>query len=393
MDARAVHQRVGCVVVLAGMILGAAHSTGIAQSGDSTGARVNAVNPPEKFWTPSRIQNAEPVQSSPEPNFAPGALPEAAPSESLQSSPAGGSAGSPGAPPRTVTPPGWRKTLAPPEVLGDLVESEVAPQALLLGYYFTTSRVFPPSEGDPPDAAITYPYKTAGRFFFFDPGTGKGGSCTASLIGPTLVVTAAHCVSHASTTASGRYFFTNFMFVPAYTNGSAPFNAWGGTTVRVPNAWYFSDGSFPNPGDYALFRLDPINGIQPGDVIGFLGWQINRLANNDITQLGYPDNLDGGNLMEVNHSKIQKSGGRNTYIIGSAMGIGASGGPWMQDFGVQPVGAPPVPIARNLVVGVSSYGPNGVETGTVGFAGASQFNDTFVNMLHIICGSSTVEKC
>jgi hypothetical protein len=395
MDARLLYYRLGCVAVLAGMMVVAKHSTATAQTGESTGGRISVTNPPEKFWTPSRIQSAEPSQASPGPDFAPGPLPDAAPpAQTKQSGSAtqGGPAtlGGPEAFPRVPKPPGWGKTLAPPEDLGSQVESGAVPGSLLLGYYFTTSRVFPPPEGDPPDAAITSPYSRNGKFFHSDPRAGSNGACTASLIGPTLIVTAGHCVSTASTVASGRYFHTNLMFVPAFTNGSAPFNAWSADSVLVNNAWFFSDGSVPNPADYALVRLAPISGIQPGAVIGFHGWATNALANNDVTQLGYPGNLDGGNLMEVNHSKIQKSGGKNTYIIGSAMGAGASGGPWLQDFGVQPVGAPPVTPSRNLVVGVSSYFPGGT---TVGSYGASQFDARFVDLLHGICGSTAVTNC
>jgi hypothetical protein len=395
MDRQLFCHRVGCVVVLAGMMLVAAHSAATSQSGGSTAARIDATNPPERFWTPSRIQGAQPSQANPGPDFAPGALPEAAPATQTKQSGsttrgAPDTPSSPEAYPRIATPPGWTKTLAPPEDPGSQVESGAVPGTLLLGYYFTTSRVFPPPEGDPPDAAITSPYSRNGKFFHSDPRTGSNGACTASLIGPTLIVTAAHCVSTASTVASGRYFHTNLMFVPAFTNGSAPFNAWSGDSVLVNNTWFFSDGSVPNPVDYALVRLAPINGIQPGAVIGFHGWATNALANNDVTQLGYPGNLDGGSLMEVNHSKIQKSGGKNTYIIGSAMGAGASGGPWLQDFGVQPVGAPPVRFSYNLVVGVNSYFPGGT---TVGSYGASQFDARFVDLLHGICGSTAVTNC
>src|ERR1041385_1362984 len=61
------------------------------------------------------------------------------------------------------------------------------------GAVFTTSRVFP-------DVAIdSYPYLTAGKLFFYDPGQGGYYVCSAWVLRPRIVMTAGHCVTHPST--------------------------------------------------------------------------------------------------------------------------------------------------------------------------------------------------
>src|SRR5579872_1571211 len=60
-----------------------------------------------------------------------------------------------------------------------------------------------------------------------------------------------------------------------------------------------------------------------------------RIENDNVTMLGYPCNLDSCLKMEETGAQAFESGGNNTTIYGSAMRGGASGGPWIQDYGIQ----------------------------------------------------------
>ena len=183
------------------------------------------------------------------------------------------------------------------------------------GAHFTTYRAFP-------DALTSaYPNSTVGKLFFPDPQTGANSVCSASVLRHRVVVTAGHCVAKPSLTASQRYFFTNFMFVPSYRNGVATYGTWTPRAVWVTNAWYTSDGSFPNTQDVAMMVMnDDRSGRRIGAVTGILGWhQRFQLAKNHVTMIGYPGNLDNGQRMQINHAFTFGDGGNNTFLYGSGM--------------------------------------------------------------------------
>src|SRR5215469_4596291 len=77
---------------------------------------------------------------------------------------------------------------------------------------FTTARANP--IGDP--SFVYYPFRPTGRLFF-----NIGAAtyvCSASLIKPGVIVTAAHCVANFG----HSQFYSNWTFLSAYFNGSSP---------------------------------------------------------------------------------------------------------------------------------------------------------------------------
>jgi V8-like Glu-specific endopeptidase len=239
------------------------------------------------------------------------------------------------------------------------------------GARFTTSRVFPDS------TTVAYPYRTAGKLFFHDPRTGGNFYCSASVLRPRIIVTAGHCVTHASTSPFLRYFYSNFLFVPAYNNGSAPYGTWTPSQEWITNTWYFSDGSVPNPQDVGIL-IARDQSTKLGYITGWLGYFTNQLGNNNVTMLGYPCNLDSCLKMQETFAQTFEYGGNNTYIYGSAMKSGASGGPWVQDFGIAPAGAPAGLLGNNYLVAVTSYQPTNT---SLMYLGASNLNGDFLNLL------------
>src|SRR6185295_7562612 len=129
----------------------------------------------------------------------------------------------------------------------------------------------------PAAADLAYPYSTVGKLFFTIPGQGNF-YCSAAVLRPRVVLTAAQCI-HSGTSNPG--FFTNFQFVPAYRNGSAPFGTWTWNYVAVSTTWSTGGGHLPNAADYGMIEMkdQTINGSvrKIGDVVGFLGYQTLRL--------------------------------------------------------------------------------------------------------------------
>jgi V8-like Glu-specific endopeptidase len=211
-----------------------------------------------------------------------------------------------------------------------------------------------------------YPYSPAGKLFFkMDNSTVY---CSASLIKPGIVVTAAHCVADYGK----KQYYSGWQFIPAYRDGAAPFGTW---TVAAGGAWvktaYYdgTDGCAVSsgivcPDDVAVLILSPQKGAYPGTATGWYGFGWNGLGFTgtgltQVTQLGYADGLDNGLYMERNDSYgfVSASDSNNT-IIGSNMNAGSTGGPWVVNFGLPPTltgetnGSPAGP---NVVVGVMSW--------------------------------------
>jgi len=249
----------------------------------------------------------------------------------------------------------------------EAIDDEIAPQEY--GTYdhpFSTSRV--DLEGYP--LSRVYPYRAAGKLFF------KDGIysyvCSASLIKPGVVVTAAHCVSEYG---ENRY-YSDFNFIPAYKNGKTPYGQWSATHVLAPSGYLTgSDGcSVVCPNDVAVLVLKP-KGADPtyaGDLTGYLGYAwgaysfaaFSEFGGNTVaqlTQLGYPVSHDSGHLMQRTESTGYVSSAPDFFntVIGSRQTGGSSGGPWVANIGeVASLSSTYVgsDADSNTVVGVTSWG-------------------------------------
>ena len=356
-----------------------AGNSSVTQNPDPNVAQAEA----EVYWTPQRLVSAVPLDL--QPAVGANGLP-VGPQAAADPSPAvRGESGLPSAALNLQD----VKTLIPDVFLNSAPKAEpidsISPNATSsFGANFTTYRVFP-------DAATTaYPNLTAGKLFFRDPRTGGNFVCSASTLQRRLVVTAGHCVTRASTNAALRYFYTNFLFVPAFRNGIGPVGTWTPSIVWVTNTWFHSNGSVPNAQDVGMLVMNDRNGSRIGHVTGWLGFLTNQLGRNHSTMLGYPCNLDSCQRMQINHAQTFANGGNNTFIYGSAMRGGSSGGPWIQDYGVEPEGAPAGLLANNYLIAVTSYGP--VATGPK-YQGASNLDSRFISLKNAACGAANSGNC
>lgn len=235
--------------------------------------------------------------------------------------------------------------------------------------YFTSARLVPTS------ADRSYPYSTVGKLFFHIPNKGDF-YCSAAVIRARIIATAGQCV-HSGTASPG--FYTDFEFVPAYRDGVAPFDTWGWEYVVVHNTWTGGNGKLPNSADYALIELEDrtINGAtrKIGDVVGYLGYIIQRLRPNHAHLLGYASNFDGGEKLHQVTAQALRAANPNNVEYGSDMRAGAGGGPLIQDFGDNP--------ALAKWIGTISY----YNTSTaVKVQGASIPDSRFTGLLNTACG-------
>jgi hypothetical protein len=228
------------------------------------------------------------------------------------------------------------------------------------------------------------PYAQTGKLFAqFNTGWSV---CTASLIEPGVLVTAARCVHDFGQRNAG--FADQVYWVPANTaagsgGGSGPFGTYAAAQYYVPTPyWNGTDTCLTGArgvvcnNDIATVVLESNAGTALGGAYGY-GWNgfsfvkspaFGRHKVADITQLGYPQAFDGGWQMQRNNSFgkfIGRKGSNGKALkivqIGSAMTDGSTGGPWLVNFGTKPsfdaskasLGAH---RAANVVMGVTSWG-------------------------------------
>ena len=322
-----------------------------------------------EYWTAERLANAQPitlktsyaVESLLEPSA------EGTPRSSTGRRPEAGATAKP------------VKLFDPAQAvptLEELTSGIVPSNAGTLGAHFTSSRLTPTT------ANTAYPFRTVGKLFFT---TTSGGNavCSASVIGFRVVVTAGHCVHQGSGGVSG--FYRNFLFVPAFRNGTAPFGTWNWAFVTVTGTWASGGGGVPNAADYAMFEMRD-RAVAPtriGAVTGSLGWRTVSLRANHTTMLGYPCNLDNCQQMHRVDAGAFRATAPNNVEYGSDARGGSSGGPWVQNFGEPSVGQvggtnPNI----NRVVAVTSYIYTSLDPKV---QGASIPDSRWVQLWNIVC--------
>jgi hypothetical protein len=360
-----------------------------AVSSGASAQEIKRVGPVTHLMVPSQSTQAsgsidfENAQPFPLPSPS---LPPPSPSDALLLAPAA----SPGAPASVPGGVGNGKQspvqLVSPRNFG--TQDQIVPQEFgSSSQPYTTSRV--DALGD--NTQSYYPFRPTGTLFF------NIGSatyvCSASLIKPGVVVTAAHCVANFGR----QQFYSNWRFVPDYINGTAPYGVWSVASATVMTAYFNGTDPCTVSGivcqdDVAVLTLSPQGGAYAGNSTGWYGYGWNAYSFNGsgqalIDQLGYPVALDGGVLMQRNDSQgYTASSYSNNTIIGSLMTGGSSGGPWHVNLGIAPALSGTSfgnAAAHNTVVGVTSWGYTDT---TVKQEGASPFTSgNIVSLVGTAC--------
>ena len=190
---------------------------------------------------------------------------------------------------------------------------------------------------------VTTPYtqqptSTHGKVFFTLGGSDYVCSGTA-LLSPnkSVVWTAGHCVNEGP-----GDFATNWEFVPAYKDGSAPLGVYVASDLVTSSAWA-TQGDFSY--DFAAAVVEPSGSTALTDRVGGRGIAFNTARSQTYTSYGYPaaPPFTGERLWTCNSPLQRSDNSANppTLGIGCDMTGGSSGGGW---------------IVGNNLVSENSYG-------------------------------------
>lgn len=197
--------------------------------------------------------------------------------------------------------------------------SSVAPTAPSLG---TTS--FPQAGG--PWTGGGAVQKTSGRVFFTF--NGRTASCSGNAVtsqNGSTVLTAGHCVKYQGT------WHTDWVFVPGYNNGQAPYGKWTAAKTLSTPQWVASEDINY---DVGAAVVNPLGGQKLTQVVGAQGVQFNGGYNKAMYAFGFPaaSPYDGSKLIYCSGNTSKDFLLSNDHSLGCNMTGGSSGGPWFVSF-------------------------------------------------------------
>jgi V8-like Glu-specific endopeptidase len=174
----------------------------------------------------------------------------------------------------------------------------------------------------------TFPYRAVGKVFFRDGGVAY--VCSASVAVNNAVWTAGHCVFNASL----RRWHTNWVFVPAYADGRAPYGQWFAKELWALNGWLNNGDLAYDIGMAVLYRDSA--GWSISSRVGSLGYMANASRYQTFTNFGYPAQtpFNGQRMAWCQDYTRYIDYWRSPWRIGIAcnMNGGSSGGPWLVSF-------------------------------------------------------------
>jgi len=169
-----------------------------------------------------------------------------------------------------------------------------------------------------------YPFRTVGKLFFVSGGKDWVGS--ASVIAPDGLMTVAHNLYDEKDGWS-----SNIHFVPAYTDGAAPFGHWRWHKCWIQEEWYRHN---KDAHDFGIVRLDRGGTADRhvGDVVGWLGVRAEISVHQTWIDVGYPGAFHGGQRMVESTGPYRMRSSDGLVVSKQGwLGQGASGAPWLLD--------------------------------------------------------------
>ncbi|MFI2368474.1 trypsin-like serine peptidase [Streptomyces sp. NPDC018833] len=184
--------------------------------------------------------------------------------------------------------------------------------------------------------------KTSGRVFFTF--QGRTASCSGNSVtsqNGSTVITAGHCVKYQGS------WHTNWVFVPAYDNGQAPYGKWSATKTLATDQWAASEDINY---DVGAAVVAPLNGRTLAQTVGAQGLQFNGGYNKAMYAFGFPaaDPYDGSKLIHCSGNSSKDFLFSQDHGLGCNMTGGSSGGPWFTSFSEA--------TGTGLQVSVNSFG-------------------------------------
>ncbi|WAC67257.1 hypothetical protein OVA14_05835 [Agrococcus sp. SL85] len=139
------------------------------------------------------------------------------------------------------------------------------------------------------------------------------------------VSTAGHCLNEG-----GGAWASNFVFAPAYQNGSTPYGLWTATELHAPSAWTGS-GDINYDTAFAVVASPAGSSATLTDTVGASGVAFNQSRGLTYQAYGYPAASPfNGQTLETcsGTARTDTYGGTQSQGIPCTMTGGSSGGPW-----------------------------------------------------------------
>ncbi|MFL5822128.1 MAG: trypsin-like serine peptidase [Solirubrobacteraceae bacterium] len=161
------------------------------------------------------------------------------------------------------------------------------------------------------------------------------GECTATVVGTSVVLTAAHCLFNPQT----HHFYSHFLFVPGLRGRTAPAGSWHGRAAYIKRGFARHQAVSL---DYGFLTLRARHGRRVGRVTGWEPLLANSRGHT-ILSLGYPASGVFAHRCSTFScyqwacysplgAKVHDANGEYEVGMGCHSGEGSSGGPWFERF-------------------------------------------------------------
>lgn len=167
--------------------------------------------------------------------------------------------------------------------------------------------------------------RTAGKVFFTS--FGVNYVCSGTIVnteGKSTVWTAGHCVT------DGGAWNSNWVFVPNYVSGIAPYGVWTSYQLWTTSAWFYNNNDFAN--DVGASIMNRNGGVRITDYLGGQGIAWNYGIGYYMHAFGYPQAYPYNGCCLVEAAGYTYNGGGGTMYMLNYMTGGSSGGAWLNWF-------------------------------------------------------------
>lgn len=180
---------------------------------------------------------------------------------------------------------------------------------------------------------VPQPYPSAFGKVFFTSNSGVNYVCSGAAVlsaNESVVWTAGHCVNEGP-----GAFYKNFLFVPAYRDGSAPYGKFAGSTLLTTSGWQAS-GEWGVDAGAAVVGVNG-SGQTLSDAVDEAPLAFGAPRSQSYKIYGYPaaKKFNGQRLRVCETSWLMDDGSAAPSTIGASCDMtgGSSGGPWVTSTG------------------------------------------------------------
>ncbi|MFC5721609.1 trypsin-like serine peptidase [Streptomyces gamaensis] len=168
--------------------------------------------------------------------------------------------------------------------------------------------------------------RTSGRVFFTF--QGRTASCSGDAVtssNASTVITAGHCVKYRGA------WHTDWVFVPGYHDGQAPYGKWAAAKTLSTAQWVASEDINY---DVGAAVVAPLEGRKLAEAVGAQGIAFDVGYNKPMYAFGFPaaSPYDGTKLIHCSGDSGQDALLSKDHSLGCDMTGGSSGGPWFTSF-------------------------------------------------------------